>query len=274
MITRRHGNLRLRRPDPPAPAAAHQLEREGFARLRGVLPADDIAALKAEIEAIYAASPPDRERDENGEFRHAMFNRSPLSQKAIAAPAILEAIEPLLGEDCHVIANTCWRNVAGHQGGAWHTDAGPHIPRPEGVPWPDAIPWPVFAIGMHLFIEDCPEEAGPTAVLPTSHRSGRSPPSDRLFDSGLTFENRTAVTLPARAGDAILFVSDLWHRGTPAKQGYGRFFLQAHYGRRDLAQRIYPTAEVSHAGAAAADRAASERERTLIGLHPIYFYDG
>ncbi|MBS0470621.1 MAG: phytanoyl-CoA dioxygenase family protein [Proteobacteria bacterium] len=272
MLTRRHGNLRLRK--EPAPAAAEQLEREGYAHIRAVLDPESTRALGEEIAAVFDASGTDRERDARDEFRYGMLNRSPLAQKAIASRAILDAIEPLLGEDCHVIANTAWRNAAGHQGGMWHCDAGPHVPRAENVPWPDAIPYPVFAIGVHIFLQDCPMEAGPTAVLPRSHRSGRLPPKDRLADLDLTFENQAPVYLPARAGDAILFVSDLWHRGTPAKPGQGRFFLQCHYGRRDLAQRIQTTAEVNHLSADAIARAETERERSLIGLHQPFFYDG
>jgi ectoine hydroxylase-related dioxygenase (phytanoyl-CoA dioxygenase family) len=271
MISRRHGYLRLRK--EPAPAASRQLEREGWAVIRGVLDADAVAMLAAEIASVYEASGPDRPNDQRNEFRHGMFNRSPRSQAAIASPAILEVIEPLLGEDCHVIANTAWRNIPGHQGGLWHIDAGPHVPRPEGVRWPAKIPYPVFAIGMHLFLEDCPAEAGPTAVLARSHRSGRTPPKDQLDDLSLTYEGRPPVLLTASAGDAALFVSDVWHRGTPARPGFGRFFLQAHYARRDIAQRVGTTAEVAHATPEAAERATSERERKLIGLHEPFFYD-
>jgi ectoine hydroxylase-related dioxygenase (phytanoyl-CoA dioxygenase family) len=273
MISRRHGNLILRRGE--APGASAQLEREGYAHLPGVLGERETAALKAEVAEVYDASGPDRERDTRGEWRYAMFNRSPLSQRAVGARAILDVIEPVLGEDCHIIANTAWRNPAGHQGGRWHMDAGPHIPRPEGVAWPDEIPYPIFAIGMHLFLIDCPMEAGPTAVIPGSHRSGRLPPRD-AEDQGmdLSYQGRGPVLLPAKAGDAILFVSDIWHRGTPAQAEHGRFFLQCHYARRDLAQRIYTTEEVRHAGADAVARAGSERERTLIGLHAPFFYDG
>ncbi|HEY5288754.1 MAG TPA: phytanoyl-CoA dioxygenase family protein [Caulobacteraceae bacterium] len=273
MISRRYGNLILRKES--APDVSVHLEREGYAHLPAVLDAEATAALREEIADIYDASPPDRERDVGGEWRYAMFNRSPLAQKAIASRAILDVIEPLLGEDCHVIANTAWRNPAGHKGGRWHMDAGPHIPRPEGVPWPDAIPYPVFAIGLHLFLIDCPLEAGPTAVIPGSHRSGRLPPRD-ADEQGmdLSYQGRAPVMLPAKAGDAIAFVSDIWHRGTPAQPEFGRFFLQCHYARRDIAQRIYPTDEVSHAAPQAAARAETERERRLIGLHPMFFYDG
>jgi ectoine hydroxylase-related dioxygenase (phytanoyl-CoA dioxygenase family) len=236
-----------------------------------VLDPDEIAALAAEMTAVYDASEADRPHDERAEFRHGMLNRSPLAQAALGKRAILDVIEPLLGEDCHVIANTAWRNPPGHQGGTWHTDAGPHIPREADVPWPEAIPYPVFAIGMHLFLIDCPLEAGPTAVVPGSHRSGRLPPREAPMD--LTWDGRPPALLAAKAGDAIFFVSDIWHRGTPAQEGFGRFFLQVHYARRDIAQRIFTTAEVSHVTPETAARAESERERQLIGLHRMGFYD-
>ncbi|HEX4740478.1 MAG TPA: phytanoyl-CoA dioxygenase family protein [Caulobacteraceae bacterium] len=272
MITRRYGNLALR--EEPACAAAAQLEALGYAHVPDVMTGEPLAALRDEVAAVFDAFQADRPADQHGEFRHAMLNRSALAQQAIAAPAILETVEPLLGEDCHVIANTAWRNRLGHTGGRWHTDAGPHIPRPQGVPWPDAIPYPVFAVGMHLFLEDCPLEAGPTAVLARSHRSGRSPPvDDPEFQAAPAYDGEGPVLLPAKAGDAIFFVSDIWHRGTPALGDFGRFFLQCHYARRDIAQRIRMTDEVNHLTPDAMARADTSRARKLAGLHRPGFYD-
>lgn len=272
MITRRKGNLKLRR--KPAPAASAQLERDGWAVIASVLSTAEVAALAAEVAAVFDNSAPDRGTDVGDEFRHAMLNRSSLAQRAVASAAILEVIEPLLGEDCHVIANTAWRNVAGHNGGGWHTDAGPHVPRPPGVPWPEAIPYPVFAIGMHLFLEDCTLEAGPTAVVPGSHRSGQSVPDTRRDDANLDYDGRRPVLLAAHAGDAALFVSDAWHRGTPAEPGRRRFFLQAHYARRDIAQRLVTSAECNQLSPEAIARAQTKRDRSLVGLHVAHFYDG
>ncbi len=268
----------------PASAATEQLQRDGYTTLRGVLDARALAALRREIEDVYAHFPADgrsrlRETDEDQDFRYEMFNRSALAQKAIATDAILATIEPLLGEDCHVIANTCWRNPPrasnAHGGGFWHIDSGPHIPRDPQIPWDERIPYPVFAIGAHIYLDDCPLACGPTGVLAGSHKSGTPPPKDRLADVSLQYGGRGVVPLMATAGDACLFVSDVWHRRLPAQAGdTGRFFLQVHYGRRDIAQRIRPTAQVNHVSAEAQARATSPRERTLLGLHPNFFYDG
>lgn len=272
MIERIYGNLRLLRADPPG--AAVQLERDGFTVLRDVLTRDEVTALTAELLAEFSNTAPERDRDDKAEFRYAMLNRGPLSQAAAGHPRILEAVEPLLGGDCHIIANTAWHNPPEFAGGRWHCDAGPHVPRPADVPWDDRIPYPVFAIGAHILLRDCTPADGPTAVIPGSHRSGRLAPHDRLTDAELTYDGRPPVLLEGRAGDVALFVSDAWHRGTPAQGGKGRLFLQVHYGRRDLAQRIRITAEVNHLSDEAISRARTERERTLVGLHSPYFYDG
>ncbi len=273
MIQRVGGNLALR--EGAAPEASAQLERDGYAVLRGALAPELQARLTTEIEAVFTQRPTERGRPDRAEFRYEMLNRSPASQEAVGHPMILAAIEPLLGEDCHVIANTAWWNPPTFGGGPWHCDAGPHVPRPEGVPWDERIPYPVFAIGAHLYLRDCPLACGPTAVIPGSHRSGRLPPQGRMSDAALTYEGRAAVALEARAGDVALFVSDTWHRGLPAQpSGTGRLFLQAHYARRDIAQRIRTSADANQLSSEATTRIRTPRERKLLGLHKPFFYDG
>ena len=256
-----------------APAASVQLENDGWAVLRGVFTAGEVAELRAEIDAVFEAVPPERVRDDRDEFRYEMLNRSAACQRALGHPRILEAIEPLLGDDCHVIANTAWRNPPEFPGGAWHSDAGPHIPRPEGVEWDDRIPYPVFAIGAHILLQDCTLADGPTAVVPGSHRSGRLAPFDKMIDVDLTYDGRPPVILDGAAGDVSLFVSDAWHRGLPAQAGHGRYFLQVHYARRDIAQRIRTTDVVNQLSDEAIARADTDRARALVGLHKPFFYD-
>jgi ectoine hydroxylase-related dioxygenase (phytanoyl-CoA dioxygenase family) len=258
-----------------APDASVQLERDGWAHLRGVFTADEVTAMRREIDAAFESYPAERSRPDREEFRYEMLNRSAACQAAIANPRILEVVEPLLGEDCHVIANTAWRNPADFGGGPWHCDAGPHVPRPADVPWDDRIPYPVFAVATHFMLADCTRADGPTAVVPGSHRSGRLAPYDRLLDLDITYDGRPPVLLEAEAGDVLLFVSDAWHRGTPAdpERGRGRYFLQVHYARRDIAQRLRAPHEVHQLSDDAVERATSDRERELVGLHHPFFYD-
>ncbi len=282
MITRKGGYLSPRS-DMASPASQH-LEAEGYVVLQGVVGPEEIAALRTELSDVYATTPADVRNsrlsaDEREDFRYEMFNRSALAQLTIGHPLILQVIEPLLGEDCHVIANTCWRNPPRsknqHGGGFWHIDAGPHIPRAAGIPWDDRIPYPVFAIGAHIYVQDCGLESGPTGVIPRSHKSGQFPPAERVMDVDLDYDGRRVEPMIAKAGDVALFVSDVWHRRLPAgADDQGRFFLQVHYGRRDLAQRIRTTDTVNHVDELAKSRIGSTRESRLLGLHASFFYDG
>jgi ectoine hydroxylase-related dioxygenase (phytanoyl-CoA dioxygenase family) len=171
MIRRVFKNLGLF--DGEAPPESEQLERDGYATLRGVFDAEAVTAMSREIDEVFAATEPERSRPDKDQFRYEMLNRSAACQAAIARPRVLAVVEPLLGDDCHVIANTAWHNPPDFNGGPWHCDAGPHVPRPEGVPWDDRIPYPVFAVATHVYLQDCTRADGPTAVVPGSHRSGR-----------------------------------------------------------------------------------------------------
>ena len=270
--------------ETPTSSASIELEEVGYTILRNIFNKDELEALRKEIIKIYEEKEPDirhpnkLDYDLRAPFRYEMFNYSPLSQSIVSRREILDIIEPLLGEDCHIIANTCWRNPPGEEGkngGIWHLDGGPHIPLGPNQVWPEEIPHPVFAIGAHIFLADCTRKCGPTGVIPGSHKSGRYPPLDRELDDDLSWNGTKVKPLLAKTGDVALFVSDIWHRRLPTQRGNkGRFFLQVHYGRRDIAQRIKTTDSVNHLEPKAIERIDSERERLLFGLHPMSFYDG
>jgi hypothetical protein len=283
VITRRTGYLTLSRRDAPAASAA--LEAQGYVVLPGVFTVDEIEALAADVDRVFDEFAPDERVPGKPDghwapFRYEMLNRSALVQDAIGRRAVLDVIEPLLGEDCHVIANTAWRQPPEentHGGRFWHIDSGPHVPRPPDVAWDDRIPYPIFAVATHILLMDSPLEAGPTGVLPRSHRSGQPPPFDRMSDDTLEYDGQRAVPLVAQAGDVLAFVSDVWHRRLPSGPGDpGRYFIQCHYGRRDLAPRLRPTSASNQLSAEAISRAdaADDRAKTLVGLHPPFFYDG
>lgn len=283
MLTRKGGYLLYRKPQDGS-AESLELEQQGFTVLKAVLTTQEVRVLRDDINRVFDEYPRDgraakRLAEDDEMFRYEMLNRSAICQETVSHRRILSVIESLLGEDCHVIANTAWRNPAGspgtHGGQAWHIDAGPHVPLPDGVAWPVDIPHPVFAIGVHVYLQDCNLEDGPTGVIPGSHLSGCFPPRDRVLDESLSYGGQEVVPLIVCAGDVGLFVSDVWHRRMPTGPGdTGRFFLQIHYGRRDIAQRLHATSQTNQLSADTIKRARSAREETVIGLHRAFFYDG
>ncbi|MEM7310307.1 MAG: phytanoyl-CoA dioxygenase family protein [Planctomycetota bacterium] len=264
--------------------AARTLEEDGHAFLSGVFSQETIDALRDEISEVFRSVPPDlrdncREPDRGAMFRYEMFNRSARCQEILGRREILDAIEPVLGDDCHVVACTAWRNPPGTEhapyGQEWHVDGGPHVVRPEGVPWPEEIPYPIFMVAAHVYLWPCGMANGPTAVIPGSHRSGRLPPHARRWDLDLTYEGKGGLAHVAEPGDVGFFVSDSWHRRLPPQEGSeGRYFLQINYGRREIAQRILPCERLNASNEAARARAGTLRQRQLLGLHEQGFYDG
>ena len=239
----RGGNLELLQ--GVVPEASTHLEEEGYAIVRGAFSIDDVAALTGELQGLFDRFEPDvrlpgATAEDYADFRYEALNRCAAAQSAVAHRAILNVIEPLLGEDCHVVSNTAWRNQPQREkapfdvGNPWHVDAGPHVPRPADVPWDERIPYPVFMIGCHILLQDCGLESGPTGFIPRSHTSGQLPPGPD--GSGMiSYKGRGPAVPLGQAGDVVFFVSDVWHRRMPTGPGdEGRFFLQVQYGRRRM----------------------------------------
>ena len=180
-MLRKHLHYNRYRGDAAA-SSAQALEREGHVLLTGVFDPHEVASIREDVDRVFREYPsdgrggaPDPPRSEM--FRYEMFNRSSLVQAAIENPRILEAVEPLLGVDCHIIANTSWRNPADRSsapdGQPWHVDGGPHVVRPPGVPWPEEIPYPVSVVTAQVYLRDVRLASAPrTDVEPRPHVRG------------------------------------------------------------------------------------------------------
>jgi hypothetical protein len=281
VLTRSSGYLTPR--TGKVPTASKDLESDGYTVLRGVFTPPAVGSLCADVQRVFAQYTPDvRDPDDDPEqmapFRYEMLNRSALVQRAIGNPRILRTIEPLLGEDCHVISNTAWWQPPGnneHLGRFWHIDAGPHIPRDPDIPWDERIPYPIFAIAAHIFLRDCPLEAGPTAVIPRSHTSGRPPPFDRLADGDL--EWKAAVQYPSSPKRAMLRSSSPTS-GTrdcrPAATILDGCSSNAITGVVTLRSASDQPRRCTISARMRWRRARTPRQQTLVGHHPPGFYDG
>ena len=75
-----------------------------------------------------------------------------------------------------------------------------------------------------------------------------------------------------RAGDVLMFRSELWHAGSDNRtRDRTRYLLQVHYGRRMVAQKFSPYLHWQFNPAVLA--AATPRQRRLLGEHQEAEYD-
>jgi hypothetical protein len=277
-------HLRYNRPFlGPAADGVRQLEEDGHFLARAVFSPEQVARLRAEVDAVFRDFAPDWRPGsptlaDAAKYRYEMFNRSAACQAAIGERGILDRLEPLLGDDCHAISCTAWRNPPGRDdspdGMQWHVDGGPYIARPEGQEWPEHIAYPIFVITTQIYLQDVALDDGPTAVLPGSYKSGRLPPHEERWDLDLRYGGRGGEVHVAEAGDVTFFVSDSWHRRMPTTEACrGRYFLQTAFGRREIAQRLRLPEHHHCVGEAALARATTERAREILGIHPPGFYD-
>jgi ectoine hydroxylase-related dioxygenase (phytanoyl-CoA dioxygenase family) len=103
--------------------------------------------------------------------------------------------------------------------------------------------------------------------VPGSHRAGRAPAESENDWGGVAAE-----AVLARAGDCLVFRSDVWHAGSDNRTRADiRYLLQVHYGRREMAQHFSPFLEWRFNPAVLA--AATARQRRLLGDHDPGAYD-
>jgi ectoine hydroxylase-related dioxygenase (phytanoyl-CoA dioxygenase family) len=194
-----------------------------------------------------------------------VFNRDPFWLEFLDRPGIIDVAEATLGRDCHIIGQTAWRCLPGFRGDALHVD---YLPMTCTRATPGEAPSvPIFIVTAHFYLCDVTSELAPTRVLSGSHRAGQAPAADVSQWNGCE-----PVAVLARAGDCLLFRSDLWHSGSPNRHASAiRYLLQVHYGRREMAQHFSPFLEWRFNPAVIA--AATKRRKRLLGDHEPGAYD-
>jgi hypothetical protein len=230
-------------------------DRDGFVVVKKAVKKTDLAEIQQKIEETTF-----REGDDwHPSYRYKnVFNRDRFWLKFLDLPNVIDVTEALLGPQCHVIGNTAWKSVPGHEGSPCHTDYVPAV-----LPNHVADQWthPIYIISIHIFTHGLTEELGPTKVIPGSHRWGGN---FRTFDG-------YASVFP-EPGDVLMFRSDLWHGGAPNKtQDQNRYLLQVHYGQRWIAQRFHPYVDWQWNHEILAS--CSPRQLRLLGKHNLSNYD-
>lgn len=250
------------------------VERDGYAYFPGCLPADDVSRLRAAMDAATAVEEhfdldSQTSGAENG-FREKIinnaFNHNEVFFSYLDRPDVIELEEALHGDDCHVIGMTAWVTGPGRPTQNLHVDWLP-IEMPSFVYDDSDFRLPVFITTAHFYLNDVYPELGPTQFVPGSHRSGTRPEPGQLDWNGRQMENCIV-----KAGDVVVFRSEVWHRGTPNVSQETRYLLQVHYAQRMITQKFPPYLNRFQFNQELLD-AATPRQRRLLGDHVKSNYD-
>ncbi|MFK0087501.1 phytanoyl-CoA dioxygenase family protein [Pseudomonas sp. NPDC090755] len=245
------------------PSVLRALHDDGFVLLPAALAPAQVEQLQGAISRLTPLH-----WDYNGLIEHykCVFNRDPLWLAYLDLPGIIELAQAALGEDCHIIGQTAWRSHPGAQGMPLHLDHLVMQLPPELLADPD-FELPMQICTVQFYLDDIDADLCPTRVLPGSHKAGRKPAAGEQ-----SWQGQAVQTILCRAGDALMFRSELWHGGsdntTPDRC---RSMLQVHYGRRMVAQKFSPYLRWQFNPAVLAQ--ATPRQRRLLGEHEEAEYD-
>lgn len=251
-------------PDDRTASALAALHGDGFVLLPGAL---DAAAVTWARAALLRLTP--EGLDYQGlvdDHYKCVFNRDPRWLDYIDRPGVIALMEAALGPDCHLVGETAWRSRPGFIGGDLHVDY-LVMELPRAFLADPAFLLPMQVCTVHFYLDDIDADLCPTLVIPGSHRAGRAPRPGET-----EWEGRRPQPVLCRAGDALVFRSELWHAGSRnATRDRSRHLLQVHYGRRMVAQKFSPYLTFRFHPATLA--AATPRQRRLLGEHAPAEYD-
>jgi hypothetical protein len=214
-----------------------QYRREGYLKVEGLLPPEDVARL---LEWANARWQPPSTLDQpakaaiheiaRGTRVHQLHRIDPVAEWGLLHPRVLDVLEALIGPDVLALQTMLFYNPPGTGGQGWHQDAY-YI-----TTYPDTL------IGASIALDPADEENGCLWVVPGSHCEPIYPPHYTPFGqvhAANAFEDLHAVEnvshlddevntltrvvrkypppipVPMASGDVLFFDGHLLHRSYP-----------------------------------------------------------
>jgi ectoine hydroxylase-related dioxygenase (phytanoyl-CoA dioxygenase family) len=178
-----------------------QLHQDGYALLRGAIPANWLETLRAAFEA--GVRPSDAWPVPRGtEWRHSLLDLDPQIQAMCRLPALLEVVAALIGSR-YFLAQVEGREPlpgGGQQG--LHRDLSDQRPGDT--------------VSALAFFDDYGPDNGATRLVPGTHR-----PASKQADIDPSEAQRT-LQIAGTAGDILVFDADLLHAGSLNRSGARR----------------------------------------------------
>ncbi len=216
------------------------MRESGFAYFPAVLDASQIAALRQAMDALtvdpdsydHYTSPTEDSFLEKS--INNVFNKDLLFAQYLDCEDIIDVVESIHGADCHCLGMTAWVTGPGRPDQPLHADWQP-LNLPEDIMRDERVQIPIFISTLHFYLDDIYPALGPTQFVPGSHRAGRPPQRGEN-----SWEGAEQQSILCKAGDAVLFRSEVWHRGTANTSAQTRYLLQVHYAQRMITQKFPP----------------------------------
>ncbi|MFY8135542.1 MAG: phytanoyl-CoA dioxygenase family protein [Aquimonas sp.] len=183
------------------PATPATLHTDGFALLRGAVPADWLDELRTLFDACVLPSqawPVPRGPD----WRHAQLDLEPRIQAVCRLPVLLQTAGALIGGPFFVAQVEGREPLAGGGYQGLHRDLSEQRPGDT--------------VGALVFFDDFGPDNGATRLVPGSHRPASNNPPATAEDEA------QAQFIEGRAGDALVFDADLLHAASLNHSGARR----------------------------------------------------
>ena len=203
-----------------------QYQDDGYVYPVPVLSDDEVRQARAEIEAFEAKTGKTLDYPEKSKS-YLLFD---WADRLVRHPAVLDAVEDLIGPDILVYHTTMWiKDANTPQYILWHQD-GTYF-----------FLDPALHVTAWVALSEASVESGCMHVLPASHKLGQlehrdDPGENNLILRGQAifgrFDDEVGVPMPLRAGEMSLHHTDLVHcshpnRGLDRRMGFGISYIPA-----------------------------------------------
>jgi ectoine hydroxylase-related dioxygenase (phytanoyl-CoA dioxygenase family) len=187
------------------------LDDDGYCVVEDVIDAATVAGIRAELAALFDATPFGRDDFEGHRTRriYALFAKTRALDELAIHPLVLDALDRVLGP-AQLSAPTAIEIGPGERAQPLH---------PDDAIYPIPRPHPELVVNVMWPLDDFTEENGATRVVPGSHRWVDERPGHDA--------ETIAVAMPA--GSAMMYVGSLWHGGGANTTQAARVGVVLHY---------------------------------------------
>jgi hypothetical protein len=224
--------------------AIESMYEDGYAIIPAVFSREEVAALRARFDAMGG---PDSQYDMPGWCfnKHLVFDfpNDPNCLELIDRPGVIDVVDAIhdvpFGRPAGaapvggiVTGGTIWITGKGRGMGV-HLDT-VLAELPESIYNDPAVRIPIYKSTVHYYLDDMRMDLGPTLVIPGSHKAGRYPHNES------TWHGIAPQAVMVKAGDAMIFRTEVWHAAAMNTSEQRRYMIQVFYGANFISPGFPP----------------------------------